>query len=147
MKRILILFLFILALNCSVNAQKPLPKNFAGIYQWCFVRCETIKINQDYTFEFLFESREPKAKFTSYYKGILKGNWKIIEPSKINFNARDDERIKEFEKLAKEDDIFIDPAYPTEIDYEFIFKKKKLCRLFNGGIYACYKKLSNKKSQ
>lgn len=140
MKRILVFVLCFFALVNTGKSQNSLPKNFVGIYQWCFVRCETIKINNDFTFEFLFEKKD-------IYKGTLSGKWKIIGQNKIKLEARDEARINELEKTEEENKITIDPAYPTEIDYEFVFRKKKLCKLFNSGIYACYKKLNYKKSQ
>jgi hypothetical protein len=72
MKIIFTLFLFIFLLVNVCFGQKSLPKNFVGTYQICFSRCETIKINTDFTFEFLFEQKP-------LYKGFLKGEWKIVE--------------------------------------------------------------------
>ena len=135
MKRIFVLLLCCFTLVNVGKGQNSLPTNFAGVYQWCLVRCETIKINNDFTFEFLFEKKD-------LYRGILSGKWKIVGQNKIKLEAKDEERIKQFEILEKESQITIDPAYPTEIDCEFIFKKNKLCGLFNGEIYSCYKRLN-----
>lgn len=75
MKKPLFLVFTILLFALQSFAQNDARK-IAGAYQWCPFECETIKLNEDFTFDYLLDGDLFNNERTS-------GTWKFIEKDKI----------------------------------------------------------------
>lgn len=111
----------------------------------CLVHCETVKLNEDFTVEYMFYRYFDGNSLS--YKGILKGNWEVIGKDRIQIKAIDKKFKESLQSAFEEDEMFIDPVYPPEIDFTFIVKRKKLQKLFNSNVEYTLKKLNRKESQ
>lgn len=158
MKKAIFITSFIL-LSFNLTYSQIKTEEISGVYQWCSVHCEVVKINEDFTVEYMYYRYLDAERLL--YKGILKGNWKIVGYNKINIVAVDKE-FKESLKINLEEittpsedgisivavnGVTINPAYPPEIDFTFIAKKNKLQKLFNGDVECTLKRVSKKESQ
>lgn len=68
---VLIFFLFV-----SQLFSQNIPQKIAGAYQWCPFPCETIKLNQDFTFDYLLDG-------DLFNNERTKGTWKFVGENKI----------------------------------------------------------------
>jgi hypothetical protein len=137
-------FLFFILIVSTQNIFTQIDsKKISGVYRRCsYNNCEAIKINKDFTFEYLFYGGVYEGK----NKGRLSGNWKFTKKDHINFKAIDEKRFEEMKQLKDQDGITIKPTYPAKIDYLFIIKKDKICKLFLGGISFCFDKMNKKEA-
>lgn len=78
MKKILLLFVILIFVS-NVFAQYD-PGKLAGTYQWCPFHCETIKLNKDFTFDYLLDG-------DLFNNQRTKGIWKFIGENKINLKS------------------------------------------------------------
>ena len=74
MKKILLLFSILLFVS-NVFTQYDAEK-LAGVYQWCPFHCETIKLNNDFTFDYLLDG-------DLFNNQRTKGTWKFVAENKI----------------------------------------------------------------
>lgn len=138
MKKITIIIFFIFVFGIFCFGQNTLPKHFVGVFQWCPFHCETVKLNTDFTFEYLI--------FGDMRNGRLQGTWKFVASDKIRLYGKDEEMAKVIEDFQKEG-IAFEPAYPAEIDLTLSLLNKELCYFDNEGkIGYCLKKLKKKEA-
>lgn len=143
MQRIIV-FISILLLTFNLAFSQINPQKISGVYQWCLVHCEAVKINDDFTFDYMFYRYFTNDKLS--YKGVLNGRWKVIGENKIQLKGIDEKFKEMLQQSYDEDGIYIDPIYPPEIDFIFIVKKNKLEKLFNDDVEYTLKRLNRRKS-
>lgn len=77
MKKFFIIFVLILPIPILGQFDS---KNIAGAYQFCPFHCETIKLNEDFTFDYLLDG-------DLFNNQRTKGIWKFISENKIHLKS------------------------------------------------------------
>ena len=97
MKKILFLFV-ILIFSSNIFAEYD-SETLAGTYQWCPFHCETIKLNKDFTFDYLLDG-------DLFNNQRTKGVWKFVGENKIYLKSPEKKLVYKVteERKNKNDD-------------------------------------------
>jgi len=71
---------FIILLSASQIFSQNNQRKIAGAYQWCPFECETFKLNDDFTFDYIIDG-------DLFYNRRTKGVWKFVGKNRIHLKS------------------------------------------------------------
>ena len=85
--QVLCFFVLLVSTVIAASAQKPVEK--ARIFQWCPFHCETIRINTDFTFDYLLDGDLYNMERTS-------GKWEFLDDGRIKVESNKQKLLQRF---------------------------------------------------